>query len=69
MRVPRPDTGRLAARCGGSHLGPAAVLLASAHALFGVSAAPAPAAIDFNRDVRPILAANCYKCYGIRIRG
>jgi len=54
----------LAARCGGRRLGPAAVLLASAHALFGASAAPAPAAIDFNRDVRPIFAANCYKCHG-----
>ena len=25
---------------------------------------PIPKAIDFNRDVRPILADNCYKCHG-----
>ena len=25
---------------------------------------PIPKTIDFNRDVRPILADNCYKCHG-----
>lgn len=29
-----------------------------------VSAAPQSAPIDFDRDVRPILAENCYKCHG-----
>jgi mono/diheme cytochrome c family protein len=30
---------------------------------------PAPARIDFGRDIRPILAENCYECHGPDARG
>ena len=33
----------------------------------GVSAAE-PGMVDYNRDIRPILADNCYKCHGDRER-
>ena len=32
--------------------------------LLGPTAPPEPAKVDFNRDVRPILADHCYQCHG-----
>ena len=44
-------------------------VLATALGVVGVafspdSELPIPKKIDFNRDVRPILSDNCYKCHG-----
>jgi hypothetical protein len=35
-----------------------------AAALPGAAAVPIPQVIDFNRDIRPIFADNCYQCHG-----
>lgn len=44
----------------------AVALAATAASPTGQSPAPAaaPAAIDFDRDIRPIFAENCYECHG-----
>lgn len=41
-----------------------ALVLGSVGWLAGLAAAGEPAAPDYNRDVRPILAKNCYACHG-----
>ncbi|OYP38365.1 PSD1 and planctomycete cytochrome C domain-containing protein [Rhodopirellula sp. MGV] len=47
------------------HLATALLLAGLTNAMIGVrSTAAGPPAIDFNRDVRPILAKHCYACHG-----
>jgi ankyrin repeat protein len=42
----------------------AAALATTVAALSGPTSAQAPAAVDFARDVQPLLRANCYSCHG-----
>jgi len=43
---------------------PAAALATMVTALSRPTSAQAPAAVDFARDVQPLLRANCYGCHG-----
>src|SRR5690349_7911390 len=43
---------------------PAAALATMVAALSRPTSAQAPAAVDFARDVQPLLRANCYSCHG-----
>ncbi|MCA1685177.1 MAG: hypothetical protein LC745_04180, partial [Planctomycetia bacterium] len=42
----------------------ARILWAWATALGGLAVGQTPAAVDYNREVRPILAKNCFACHG-----
>ena len=47
---------------------PAAALVTLIAALSRPTSAQAPAAVDFARDVQPLLRANCYSCHGATLQ-